>query len=197
MTTTTEPATTTEALPTFDGCYEGTVTFSNATCMDELISVNLTNAYGNDTATFMIQVVGCCDTGSCRATDGVTRSNTCIYGSGTSNSVEVSCNTYCFAYVSIDSNDNESVERGCLSDLDLSDTGFSSISTCSDTIKDGSCVDANSEEECLRCCTGAKCNEDFVSKSGILDDGESGTDAASAIVPSLLLMLFSLLVTRN
>ena len=65
----------------FDGCYEGTVTFSNSTCTDELISVNLTNAYGNMTAEFMIQVVGCCDASNyCRATDGVSSKSCSVTG---------------------------------------------------------------------------------------------------------------------
>merc|ERR1719233_2869988 len=119
----------------------------------------------------MIQVVGCCDASHyCRATDGVSRDTTCKYGDGTTSAVDVSCDSNCFAYISIDSNDAESVKRGCLSDLDLSDTAFSAITSCTSSIQEGSCLDANNQEECLRCCTGNSCNAGYTSKSALLDN---------------------------
>ena len=39
-----------------------------------------------------------------------------------------------------------SVMRGCLSDLDLSDTAFSAITSCTSSIQEGSCLDANNQE---------------------------------------------------
>jgi len=163
--------------------------------MSQQVMVNLTNSADNTTAVFIIQVVGCCDSAECRATDGAARGNTCWYGEGASNDVETACDTYCYAYLNIDSSDDVSIMRGCLSDLDLSDTPFSDTTSCSSSIQDGSCIDANNEESCMRCCTGNKCNGEYIARGGFLDGDDGEGDGASAIIPSLLLMLAAFLFT--
>ncbi|XP_067949754.1 uncharacterized protein [Watersipora subatra] len=134
--------TTEQKVPQFEGCFSGIVTFSSLNCSAQ--AVNVTLSQGNMTAEFQVQVLGCCSKDNCKPDDGKQKPNTCNYGKG-KNVVSVPCASECFTYLIANSTASTS-NHGCLDDLYLSETPFADAVDCSETYKEGSCLDAGNNE---------------------------------------------------
>jgi len=138
-----------------------------------------------------VNVYGCCNgSEECEPSDGVSRSRTCNFGIEDLSST-VDCEGDCYTLIDVAAKD---VYHGCLNDLDLTDTTFADVTTCSDTYEKGSCADVTdsdgTREMCLRCCTTDKCN-DWDNKDDLLAE-----DGAEALLPSLLLLVVSAILTK-